>query len=850
MPLLKPYRPWIASTVRRALVLTVASLASVTPAAAQTATATLSGVVVDESGAVLTNVTVILTNAVSGLDREVLSDAKGAFVVSGVAAGRYSLLAVRAGFAPGQVPDLLLIAGRDVPIRVTLKVSSYTETASVVASAANVASVAPSTIEVSPVQVRSVAGAGENIYRVLQTLPGVAAVNDFDSRLTVRGGGPDQNLTMMDGVEIHNPYRLFGMTSAFNPETVERFELTAGGFSAKYGDRLSSILVIENRAGTDKARLTGSANLSFVDGNVITEGKLPGRASGSWLVTGRRTYYDLIAEPLVNTDLPGFTDLQAKFVWSPRPGQHLTMFALSSREKTDADVEGDTTGERLQLQSSTHNDLAALSFSSSIGTRALTKTTVSWYRNRDARDFNGTFSTGDLRSNRPELDAKIFSNLVFTRAVDVRDVAVRHETTLQASAAHLIETGFESHSLKTAWGSTITGDRASQANGSSGLLGAGLPSLLNSARSNWRVGAWLTDRWTLTPRLRVEPGLRVDWSGLAGEVVVSPRLAVVADLTSTTRLRLAGGLFTQSPGYEKLLQSNYFVDLSDAEALGLRSERAWHGLVGLERTLGHGLFARVEGYYKRFDRLIVGQLETPAEFAARLATYDFPSDLAEQRPTAPQITSTPGNDGSGRAYGVEFYVAKKARSASERVNGWLSYTWGRAETTAYGRTYRSDYDRPHALSLVSNFRLNRLIELGTTLRVQSGFPYALPLGVRVAATQDTNDVDGDGNKTELVPRRDSVGLPVWTTDYGGAANLNSGRLTTFARLDARLTFRPKWQNSRWQLYVEVINVLNRKNAGSMSAELNYDPTSDRPRLTTKRDASLPLLPSIGVRFRF
>ena len=134
--------------------------------------------------------------------------------------------------------------------------------------------------------------------------------------------------------------------------------------------------------------------------------------------------------------------------------------------------------------------------------------------------------------------------------------------------------------------------------------------------------------------------------------------------------------------------------------------------------------------------------------------------------------------------------------------------------------------------------------------MQSGFPYALPLGVRVAATQDTNDVDGDGNKTELVPRRDSVGLPVWTTDYGGAANLNSGRLTTFARLDARLTFRPKWQNSRWQLYVEVINVLNRKNAGSMSAELNYDPTSDRPRLTTKRDASLPLLPSIGVRFRF
>ena len=76
------------------------------------------------------------------------------------------------------------------------------------------------------------------------------ATADFDSRIAVRGGGPDQNLTVMDGVEIHNPYRLFGLTSAFNPETVENFELTAGGFSPKYGDRLSSLLVVENRAGT------------------------------------------------------------------------------------------------------------------------------------------------------------------------------------------------------------------------------------------------------------------------------------------------------------------------------------------------------------------------------------------------------------------------------------------------------------------------------------------------------------------------------------------------------------------------------------------------------------------------
>jgi Carboxypeptidase regulatory-like domain/TonB dependent receptor-like, beta-barrel/TonB-dependent Receptor Plug Domain len=842
---------WAGSIVGRCLLIAILCFVTVRLVHGQSGTATLSGIVIDESGASLPDVRVIAANAATGLQRQITADAEGGFVMRMLPPGRYSVTAERVGFAPAQVKDLLLNANDEVTVRLELKVEAHNEAVSVRVPAGRVSAAAPSTIEVSPLEVRSVAGAGENIYHVLQTLPGVAAVNDFNSRLSVRGGGPDHNLTMMDGVEIHNPYRLFGLTSAFNPETVESFELTAGGFNAKYGDRLSSILVIENRAGTEQQRVIGSANMAFTDGNIVTEGKLPGAASGSWLVTGRRTYYDLIAEPLVGTNLPGFTDVQAKAVWSPRPGQRLTFFGLSSRESTDADIEGDIQGERLQLQSSTHNDLAAVSFSSTIGTRASSKTTVSWYRNRETADFDGDVTNGARRSNRPDADARPFSKVLFTRGVDVRDVAVRQETMIEASAAHLLETGFESHALQTGWGWSITGDRnPNAANGSSVFGGAGLPSSLDSSRSAWRAGAWLTDRWTLTRRLRAEPGLRLDWTGLAGEVVASPRMALVADLDGGMRLRIAGGLFTQSPGYEKLLQSDYFVDLSKADALGLRSERAWHGLVGVERTFGPGLLARAEGYYKRFDRLIVGRLETPDELAARVATYDFPVDLADQRPHAPQITSVPGNDGAGRAFGVELYLARPARSSTDRVNGWLSYSWGRAETTAYGRTYASDYDRPHALSLVANYRVSRLIELGTTVRVQFGFPYSRPVGVRVAAVADTGDSDGDGNMTELIPQRDALGLPVWAADFGDASNLNSGRLPVFARVDLRMTFRPRWQNNRWQLYVEVINLLNRDNAGSLNPELAYDPASDRPRVTTTPDGSLPRLPSFGVRFRF
>src|SRR5690606_26766442 len=132
---------------------------------------------------------------------------------------------------------------------------------------------------------------------------------------------------------------------------------------------------------------------------------------------------------------------------------------------------------------------------------------------------------------------------------------------------------------------------------------------------------------------------------------------------------------------------------------------------------------RFEGYYKDFDRLVLGRLETPEDLAARAAAYDFPDELSSGVPSSPQITSLPSNGGPGRSYGVGVYAARRAPSAATRLPGWLAYTWGRAETTAYGRTFAADYDRPHALSVVASYRATRLIEVAATVRAQSGFPY-------------------------------------------------------------------------------------------------------------------------------
>ena len=159
---------------------------------------------------------------------------------------------------------------------------------------------------------------------------------------------------MMDGVEIHNPYRLFGLTSAFNPETVARFELLAGGFGAKYGDRLSSVVLIENRDADASRRFSGSSSVSITDANIIGEGRLPGPGQGSWLATARRTYYDLVAERFVDQDLPSFNDAQFKTAWQLPGSRRLSLLGLRSREITSITPDDETDG-RAEIRS--RNDL-------------------------------------------------------------------------------------------------------------------------------------------------------------------------------------------------------------------------------------------------------------------------------------------------------------------------------------------------------------------------------------------------------------------------------------------------------------------------------------------------------------
>jgi hypothetical protein len=683
----------------------------------------------------------------------------------------------------------------------------------------------PASLPLSPQRVLSTAGSLDNPFRTLQTLPGVAGTDEFGSKLSVRGGAPDQNLTLMDGVEIHNPYRLFGLTSAFNPETVGRFELLAGGFGARYGDRLSSVVLVENRDADVSRPFSASASASVTDANVVAEGRLPGPGQGTWIATVRRTYYDLVAERFVDQDLPSFNDAQIKTTWQLPGNRRLSLFGLRSRELTRITPQSDTEG-RTDIQS--RNDLIAATLVSPVAHVSSTSV-VAWSRNTDLIDILGGRDTS--RAVEPDQ---------FTRQLSIDDLSLREEVRLPALGRHRLEAGTEWHRLQThvAFRTFDDRDPFGLFRGGAVWLGGVFPDQLDNTRSTTRGGAWMEDRVQVSS-VALVPGLRWDWSGLNGRASLSPRFNAVIALNAATRLTGAAGLYTQSPGYEKLLQADHFTDLTAAGRLDLRPERAAHAIVGLERDIAPGALVRVEAYSKRFTDLIIGRLETEGERLARLARYDFPPSLQSTLPVAPLITSVPTNDGSGKAHGLDFFLSRADGPAHPRLTGWISYSLGKAEQNIYGRTVPFSYDRRHSLSVVWNWRASSRWELAGTARAASGFPWTPPAGVRVATAEI-------GSRLVVLSGPNGADLEVAP---GGVAELNSARMPMFARLDLRAAYRPRGINGRWELYAEVLNALNHNNAWFMDVTM-VDRTSLTSPLKEEPVGGFPRLPTFGLRFRF
>lgn len=714
-------------------------------------------------------------------------------------------------------------------------------------------------IEIPAARVTAMAGGLENIFHTLQLLPGVTATSDFGSRQSVRGGGPDENLIVMDHIELHNPYRLFGFVSGINPETVQQFELHSGAFSAQYGDRLSSLLVIDTRDGSTTKNVQGLASVSITDTNIVVEGRLPNAQRGSWLVTARRTYYDLIAGRLVSDvkKFPGFTDGQFKVVWNPTERWKLTFHGLASGENMDLSDSTDHATFKDQATARTNTTLFGVSAETNIGRRTLLRSSVSFSSLKDRFDFSVNGCDPILRTNTTDNGGYCQLPIVDGHSANTDDTTIREELVLTRGTRHALDAGVDARALRSQLSVSAFGDNfPAIALPGLGIIGIGhLPwhvdnAPFTSSVDGNSVSAWLEDRWQATSRLSIVPGVRLDHVVFTHETLISPRFAFSMALGDRATLTGSAGVHYQSPGYDKsfLGGAAFALNLTSPDEGTLKSERAIQAVLGFERELNAGLRLRVEGYDRQLDRLIVGRLETEAERQRRVAEYPPFAwrGITNEIPTDPLITSVPVNGGSGHARGIEVLFTKRPRSAETRLTGWLSYTLSKSDRETYGLSYPFDYDRRHAASVVGEFRVSPRVTTSVAVQAASGFPVTIPNGVRVATLGGGDDVHPLQFPFFVGP----LGELAYMVDYGPLSRINSSRLPVTSRVDFRATWHPRDASGHWTFYVDIINVLDHRNQLAVFSDLDYNPFGPKPVVSNTYGGGFPILPSLGLKYRF
>jgi len=680
---------------------------------------------------------------------------------------------------------------------------------------------APSIYTLSSRKILETPGAFENVLQVLPALPGVVATDDENGRLAIRGGGPEHNVVLFDGVQIHSPQRFGDFTASFvNPATTAGMALDASGLDARHGGRLSSVTLLETRDGiSDRAfAISGSAGLT--SGDILAEGRLPGTKTGSWWATARGTYYKYVSDRFKDSMMPGFGDLQFKITAYPSARTKVTLLALTGEEtmmRPSSQTEDETVGPDREFDAGNRVAAANVWFTATPRTRM--HTTLSLYSN-DAR----------------YVDNRIGLPGPFDRRLRVTDVAARHRVSVSWTPRHVLDTGVEIRTVRSSWamrGATFGPDSRALAPDTWGMRIEYDDGPIDSRITRNQSAGWIQQRLPVGLGLEAEPGVRVDWNSFTGETAIQPRLRLTRRIGAST---VWAGLSwqAQTPGHEAMQQGLQYYDLTGSHASELRNERSRQIVAGIEHQFGTAAALRVAAYRRGFDRLLVQRLESDAQRAARLSDYIIPADmpagiaLLEHRPTI-----RPDSVGTGSATGVEVLIQRE----QGRLTGWISYTLSKSERDLYGRTVPYDFDRRHALGVVGNFQIGPRLRLGVNSQHASGTPLTplMPEPIffrdpRPGAPAGLQAARGSGSTLLLLLDRNKLRV----------SGLNSGRMPMYARTDVRVTFAlASWLD----VYGEVINLMNRENFhpsaifGGRPGQYEVAPT-------------LPRLPSYGVRVRF
>ena len=729
--------------------------------------------------------------AVVGTTRGAIADTDGRFVIAGITAGQTTIRARLLGYRTLE---------RGVTVRAgdTTRVELRLEQEATVLGAvrAEARPVERDAFETRPavgtVQITARAAEGvpkfaePDIVRIVQLLPGVEARNDFSTGLNVRGGESDQNLILIDGYPIYNPFHLGGLFSTFIDPTVRDVTLMTGGFPAKYGGRLSAVLDVHSQEEV-RPGIHGSVDLSVLASTGALSGTLKqGRLS--WMIAGRRTYADKFVDLISTNSLPyHFRDEQAHVAYTFSPRTKLSFTVYDGRDALEANIAafGDT------ASANPSGGGFLFDWGNRVIGATLTRQVAPAARGAFARLWLGDSATFEQRASvstfRTDLDLGDGSLSLANRTSDWRlsgNLTAYTKSHERSFGYDVAKYGIHYHA-----GSEQTDTR-----------------LYDLRQSPMSASVYFDDVWRVSPLWLVQTGVRAEGLSDGKWRAVSPRLAAKYFVTRDWALTAAFGRFSQWT--HSLAREDIPVRLFDfwvASDAVTPVSTAWHYVLGTERWLSPTRYLRVEGFYKRYENLLEGN---PQEDPSRRGDEFFPVD--------------------GGSYGADLLL--RQFETSGRFSGWISYTYAVATRVSNGANYFPGHDRRHNLNVVGTWRVSKYL-FGARYGYATGTPYTDIVGTLVRRIYDPGfnafGTRGSGREEQFV---------------GGQRN--AARLPTTQRLDLDVTRSFRMRGATVSPFLSVVNAYNAKNVFIYI----FDYTKSPP--TRQAISQFPLLPSAGVSIQF
>ena len=659
-----------------------------------------------------------------------------------------------------------------------------------------------------------------DVLKALQLLPGVQSGTEGTSGLYVRGGGPDQNLILLDGTPVYNASHLFGFFSVFNADAIKNVELSKGGFPARYGGRLSSVVEIDMKEGNMK-RFAAQGALGLIASRLTLEGPIV-EDKTSFMLSGRRTYIDLLTRPfLAEEEQAGyyFYDLNAKLnhIFSPRDRLFLSVYAGDDRFGVDT-REG---GDREDFENLTEggfgwgNVTAALRWNHVLSRKLFANTTLTFTRYRFEVDVEERFR----RETRSGPSEDVY---VLRYDSGIRDWSARVDLDYLPSPSHYVKLGGGAILHRFAPGASQyrqTEDDVPLADTTIASDDTHAQELMLYAEDDVRLGR----------RLKVNAGVHLSAMRVGGATYASVQPRLSGRLLVGDRWSLKGSYVTMRQYIHLLTNAGVGLptDLWVPATERVAPQRAWQAAAGAASSFG-SFEVSLEGYYKAMD------------------------DLIAYRPGAG--FTAPGGDwqdevltgGRGTSYGAELFVQRKRG----RTSGWLGYTlsWTdrRFSGLGGGRPYPYRYDRRHDVALVLSRRLSRRFDASASWVYGTGNALTLAT-VRYPTARDPAAVYGGFN-----------GAFYGFYDDGEVEHFgerNAFRMPAYHRLDLGLSYYFSRRPNEHTLALSVYNAYNRKNPFFLDFEADedgFDPDTGEVRYTRRLIgyALFPVIPSLTYRFQF